>query len=111
MSTTSNSEGSNKIHEMVEKFGGWTAAILLALVCYMYQGDRANTAQAIAGLEKNIEANQLSIGRLQEGKMSREEFKSVQDQWIRETVGIRQDIRDLTIALRIDVTGTAKNKQ
>jgi len=104
MSTTQNSEG-NKLHELVEKFGGWTAAILLALLCYMYQGDRANTAQAIAGLEKNIEANQTAIGRLQEGKLSREEFKSTQEQWIRETVGIRQDIRDLTIALRVDVTG------
>lgn len=110
MSTPTPRAEGNKIHELIEKFGGWTALVLVALICYMYQGDRAATANSIAGLEKNIEANQTAISRLQEGKVSREEFRSVQEQWIRETQGIRQDIRDLTIALRIDVTGT-KNKQ
>lgn len=108
MSTTL-TEG-NKIQDLIEKFGGWTALVLIGLVCYMYQGDRAATASAIAGLEKGIDTNQRAIGRLQEGKLSREEFRSAQEQWIRETVGMRQDLRDLFIALRVDVTGT-KGKQ
>lgn len=100
------SEGS-KLDELVERFGGWAAGALIVLLGYMYQGDRANTQNEIAGLERNIAANQRAISKLQEGKVSREEFKNVQELWIRETQGIRQDIRGLTDALRIDL----KSKQ
>lgn len=96
----------NKVQMLIEKFGGWTSMCLLALLCYMYQGDRANTQAAIASVEKGVAVNVRAISRLQEGKVSREEFKSVQEQWIRETQGLRQDIRDLTNSLRVDVKGT-----
>lgn len=100
-------EGS-KLNELIEKFGGWAGLALVSLAAFTYQGDKASTMQAIAGLEKNIETNQRAINRLQEGKVSREEFKSVQEQWIRETQGLRQDIRELTGALRVDVKGVTK---
>lgn len=93
----------NKLQDLIEKFGGWAGLALVSLAAFMYQGDKTNTMNAIAGLEKNIESNQRAISRLQEGKVSREEFKSVQEQWIRETQGLRQDIRELTGALRVDV--------
>jgi len=98
----------SKLQELIAKFGGWAGLALISVVAFMYQGDRANTQSAITGLEKNIAANVRAINRLQEGKVSREEFKSVQEQWIRETMGLRQDIRELTGALRIDVKGTVK---
>lgn len=99
-------EGS-KLQDLIEKFGGWAGIALVSLAAFMYQGDKANTMAAISGLEKNIATNQRAISRLQEGKVSREEFKSVQEQWIRETQGLRQDIRELTGALRVDVKGTS----
>lgn len=103
---TTGSDG-GKLNELIEKFGGWAAISLIAVIGYMYQGDRANTQAAIAGVEKNIDSTQKAISRLQEGKVSREEFKNVQEQWIRETQGLRQDIRDLASALRVDVKGGA----
>lgn len=99
-------EERSKVQELIEKFGGWAGIALLGLACFTYQSDKAATASSIASLEKNIATNQRAIGRLQEGKVSREEFKSVQEQWIRETQGLRTDIRSLTDALRIDVKGT-----
>lgn len=92
-----------KLQQLIEKFGGWAGLAIVSLVVFMYQGDKAITSAAIAGLEKNIAANQQAIDRLQEGKVSREEFKSVQEQWIRETQGLRQDIRDLAQVLRVDL--------
>lgn len=97
----------SKLQELIQKFGGWAGVSLVVLTCFMYQTDRQNTQNAIAGLEKNISANQRAISRLQEGKVSREEFKNVQEQWIRETQGLRQDIRDLASVLRVDVKGGA----
>lgn len=93
----------NKLQGLIERFGGWTSMCLLALLCYMYQGDRANTQASIASVEKSVAVNVRAISRLQEGKVSREEFKSVQEQWIRETQGLRMDIRELTNAMRIDL--------
>lgn len=101
-------ESNNKLQMMIERFGGWTAGALLMLVIYMYQGDRAATQAAIANVEKGVATNVRAISRLQEGKVSREEFKTMQEQLIRETQGLRQDVRDLAGALRIDVNGINK---
>lgn len=96
----------DKLQGLIDKFGGWAAGSLIILLGYMYQGDRTNTQQSIAAAEKGIASNARAINRLQEGKVSREEFKTIQEQWIRETQGMRQDIRDLASVLRVDVKGT-----
>lgn len=103
---TEPTQKSDKLQVIIEKWGGWAAVSLIALVAYMYQGDRVNTQNSIAAAEKGIAANARAINRLQEGKVSREEFKNVQEQWIRETQGLRQDLRDLASVLRVDVKGT-----
>lgn len=100
--------GSDKLQGLMDRFGGWAAAALIMLVGYMYQGDRTNTQQAIASAEKSIAANSRAINRLQEGKVSREEFKNTQEAWIRETQGLRQDVRDLTNSLRVDLKNSQK---
>lgn len=102
------STGSDKLQGLIERFGGWAAVSLIALLGYMYQGDRVNTQQAIASNEKSIASNTRAINRLQEGKVSREEFKNTQEAWIRETQGLRQDVRDLTNSLRMDLKGAQK---
>lgn len=104
----SNPNEVSKLQELIEKFGGWAVVALISVLGFMYQGDRANTQNAIEGLEKSIATNQRAIGRLQEGKVSREEFRTVQEQWIRETQGLRQDIRELTNAMRVDLNAPRK---
>ena len=102
-------EGS-KLHDLIEKFGGWAGIALVSLAAFMYQGDKSNTMAAITAVEKNIDAQQRQISRLQEGKVSREEFKSVQEQWIRETIGLREDIREGLKTLRTDLAERDKSK-
>lgn len=109
-SPSNDTSQSGKVHFLIEKWGGWAALALISLLGYMYQGDRANTQQSISAVEKSIETNARAINRLQDGKVSREEFKSVQEQWIRETVGLRQDIRDLAGVLRVDVKGSSNGR-
>lgn len=87
------SEG--KLQQLIEKFGGWAAIALISLIGFMYQGDKVSTQASIAALEKNIDSNRRAISRLQEGKVSKEEFKNAQEVWIREAQGMRQDWRDL----------------
>lgn len=108
----------SKLQELIWKFGGWAVLALISVVGVMYTNDRQNTANELATLEKSITATQRAISRLQEGKVSREEFRSVQEQWIRETQGMRQetqgmrqDIRELTSALRIDIKGAIKKNE
>lgn len=100
------SEG--KLEVLIQKFGGWAAITLIGIIGYTYQGDRNNTQQAIAAAEKSIAANSRAINRLQEGKVSREEFKNTQEAWIRETQGLRQDVRELSNVLRVDVKGAQR---
>lgn len=102
------STGSDRLQGLIERFGGWAAGALIMLLGYMYQGDRTNTQQSISSAEKSIAANSSAINRLQEGKVSREEFKNTQEAWIRETQGLRQDVRDLTNSLRMDLKGGQK---
>jgi hypothetical protein len=96
----------NKLQDLIERFGGWATLALLTLVCYMYQADRVQMQNAIENVEKSVAVNVRAINRLQEGKVSREEFKNVQEAWIRETQGLRQDVRDLTNSLRLDLKNT-----
>ena len=89
-----NEKSEGKLQQLIEKFGGWAAIALISLAAFTYNGDKANTQAQIASIEKNIATTNRAIARLQEGKVSKEELKNVQEQWIRETTGLRQDIRD-----------------
>lgn len=100
MATTTNPAGDSKVQQLIEKFGGWAAVALISLVGFMYQGDRANMQASIAALEKVVASQGRSIERVRESKLSKEEFKSAQEVWIREAQGMREDIRDLTKMLQ-----------
>jgi hypothetical protein len=90
----SEAKSEGKLQQLIEKFGGWAAIALVTLACFTYQGDRANTQSQIIAIETNLKTTNRAISRLQEGKVSKEELKNVQESWIRETAGLRQDIRD-----------------
>lgn len=93
----------SKLQQLIEKFGGWAGLALVTLAAFTYQSDKAAMQATIVRLEKSIESNVLATSRLQEGKLSREEFKDAQEVWIRETQGLRQDVRDLAQVLRVDL--------
>lgn len=92
----------NKLNKMIERFGGWAGLLLLSLCIWTYQQDRAITQQAIAANSSGIKATERAISRIQDTKVSREEFKGVQEQWLRETQGMRSDIKDGMNILRND---------
>lgn len=83
-----------KLQTLIEKFGGWAAIALVTLASFMYQSDKTATQLQIATLEKSVAASNRAIERVRVGYVSKEEFKNVQESWIRETAGLRQDIRD-----------------
>lgn len=100
----------SKLQDLIQKFGGFAGIALVSLAAFTYQGDKANIQSSIANAEKGIAANQRAISRLQEGKVSREEFKTVQEQWIRETIGLREDIREGLKTLRTDLAERDRSK-
>lgn len=96
-------QASNKINSYVEKFGGWVGLALLTLVVFMYQQDRATTSASIAAVDARVATAERSIGRLQEGKASRAELKELQETFLREIVGTRQDMKEGFSIIRSDI--------
>ncbi len=107
-------QATSRINSYIEKFGGWVGLMLLTLVIFMYQQDRAATAADIQATNARVTASERSIGRLQEGKASRAELKELQETFLREIVGTRQDMRDGFAIIRSDIAQRmefVKNKQ
>lgn len=90
----------SKLQQLIAKFGGWAGVALVTLACWTYNGDRAKTDADIRRIEDGMVTYSQQINRLEDTKLSKEEFKTAQDVWIRETSGMREDIRDLTKLLQ-----------
>lgn len=86
----------SKVQQLIAKLGGWAGIALVSLAAFTYQGDKAATQQTISTLERSIAQNASDISQVRDTKLSKEEFKQAQDTWIRETAGMREDVRDLT---------------
>jgi len=93
----------SKINLLIEKFGGWAAVTLIVLVSFMYQQDRASMKAELASTNARIVSAERSIGRLQEGKASRAELKELQESFLREIVGTRQDMKEGFQIIRSDI--------
>lgn len=93
----------SKLNILIEKFGGWAAVTLIILVSFMYQQDRASTSSEIAAVNARVVSAERSIGRLQEGKASRAELKELQETFLREIVGTRQDMKEGFSIIRSDI--------
>ena len=76
------SEG--KLQALIEKWGGWCAMMLLALIIYQYQTDKAYMQESIAAANARIGSTERAVGRVQDSKANREEVKALQEQWLRE---------------------------
>lgn len=93
----------SKINLLIEKFGGWAALTLIVLISFMYQQDRASTAAELAATNARIVSVEQSVGRLQEVKASRVELKELQESFLREIVGTRQDMKEGFQIIRSDL--------
>lgn len=92
-----------KLHALIEKFGGWAALMLLSLIIYQYQTDKAYMQESIAAANARIGASERAIGRVQDTKASREEVKALNEQWLRDMQGLKSDFKDGISLLRNDL--------
>lgn len=102
MSAGTNDGG--KLQQLLDRFGGWTALGLLSLALWTYQQDKVNAERKFTNIDNRFVSTEVAISRLNDGKVSREELKSVQEQWIRETQGLRQDIKESLNTIRSDLS-------
>lgn len=113
MSTPTPNDG--KLQQLIEKFGGWAFIAILTMGVYMYQGDKANMQESMAAVNARVTSSERAIGRLQDGKASREELKNSQEASLRELQGLRADMKDLMSTMRSDMAArlelTTRQKQ
>lgn len=96
-------EGGGKLQELIEKWGAKSAALLLALCVFIYQQDRGQLIADNKALSARTAANERAIGRLQEGKASREELKAAIETIQRDNQRSRDDIKETIGTLRSDL--------
>lgn len=96
-------EENGKLQTMIEKWGVKSAALLLVLVVFVYQQDRAQHMADNKALSARTAANERAIGRLQEGKASREELKAAMDSISKDNQRSRDDIKEIVSTLRSDL--------
>lgn len=102
MGTPSNESG-GKLQELIEKWGAKSAVLLLALCVFIYQQDRAQLMADNKALAARTSANERAIGRLQEGKASREELKAAMETIARDNQRSRDDFKEIIGTLRSDL--------
>jgi hypothetical protein len=97
------SEENGKLNGMIEKWGAKSAMLLLLLCVFVYQQDRGQAAADNKALAARTAANERAIGRLQEGKASREELKAAMDSISRDNQRSRDDIKEIVSTLKNDL--------
>lgn len=95
--------GEGKLQNMIEKFGKWAAAALISLVIFMYQSDRTQLISDNKALAARTAANERAIGRLQEGKASREELKSAIESVSKDNATFRSDFKETLYGMKNDL--------
>jgi hypothetical protein len=87
----------------MNKWGVKSAFLLLVLCSWIYQQDRAQVMSDNKALAARTAANERAIGRLQEGKASREELKSAIETIARDNQRSRDDLKESMNTLRNDL--------
>jgi hypothetical protein len=99
MSTNQN----GKLQELMEKWGAKSAMLLLMLCAFIYQQDRANLIADNKANSARIAASERAIGRLQEGKASREELRDAIGQIARDNQRGYDNMKEIIGTLRSDL--------
>lgn len=102
MSTQPTSEN-GKLQELINKWGSKSAWLLVVLCTWIYQQDRGQMIADNKALSARMAAGERAIGRLQEGKASREELKSALESIQRDNIRSRDDLKDSMNTLRNDL--------
>lgn len=92
-----------KLQELIEKWGSKSAGLLLFLCLFIYQQDRASLIGDNKALGARVSASERAIGRLQEGKASREELKAAMDSIKADNQRGRDDFKDIINTMRNDL--------
>lgn len=99
--TTATSNG--KLQELMEKWGAKSAGLLVVLCAFIYQQDRSSLIADNKALGARVSASERAIGRLQEGKASREELKAAMDSIKADNQRGRDDFKDIINTMRNDL--------
>lgn len=92
-----------KLNELMEKWGAKSAMLLLALCAFIYQQDRASLQSDNKALSARVSASERAIGRLQEGKASREEVRAMMETIRNDSARGREDFKEIIQTLRSDL--------
>lgn len=96
-------EENGKLQSLIEKWGLKSATLLMCLCLFVYQQDRSQLISENKALSARTAANERAIGRLQEGKASREELKAAVDGISRDNQRTKDDIKEVINVLRSDL--------
>lgn len=92
-----------KLQDLYEKWGAKSAGLLLVLCAFIYQQDRGSLISDNKALGARVAASERAIGRLQEGKASREELKAAMDSIKADNQRGRDDFKDIINTMRNDL--------
>ena len=102
--TQDNPHGNGKLNQLIEKFGGWAAITMIGMAAWFYNTGQAENLRRYDSVVAITTEHTRAISRLQDSKASRAELKELQESFLRETQGLRQDFKEGFSILRADIS-------
>jgi len=102
--TQDNPQVNGKLNQLIEKFGGWAAVTMIAMAAWFYNTGQAENLIRYDSVVAITTEHTRAISRLQDSKASRAELKELQESFLRETQGLRQDFKEGFSILRADIS-------
>lgn len=102
--TQDNPQVNGKLNQLIEKFGGWAAVTMIAMAAWFYNTGQAENLRRYDSVVAITTEHTRAISRLQDSKASRAELKELQESFLRETQGLRQDFKEGFSILRADIS-------
>lgn len=92
-----------KLSILIEKFGGWAIVAIISMLVWFYNTGQQENIRRYEQVTVKVQENTRAIGKLQDSKASRAELKELQESFLRETQGLRQDFKEGFSILRSDI--------
>lgn len=93
----------SKLDQMISKFGGWAAIAIVSMLVWFYNTGQQENMRRYDTQQVTLQEHTRAIGKLQDSKASRAELKELQESFLRETQGLRQDFKEGFSILRSDI--------
>lgn len=94
---------SSKLDQLIHKFGGWAAIAIVSMLVWFYNTGQQENMRRYDTQQVTLQEHTRAIGKLQDSKASRAELKELQETFLRETQGLRQDFKEGFSILRSDI--------